>query len=403
MPQNAWAPRVVSAPHVDDLIPAVGSEAIIGPPGERVGGVVEVGQRPRSGRGPLRLDKEGNNSGIASDPLPEGPRVVAEWRGGKLDPKGGMAGRLNDLARFGALVESMHQPVFITLTPDRARFQSPADAYASQMKQVSELMRQLGVKLWGRVIEPQAKSGGGYMHWHIVAEVGGTQWDGSKEAGKDWVKLKELRAAIVGRWCHRWQFGGEGGQHLERVRSRGGMVGYLTKYVVKPWPAIPGWVLDRKLMRCVGFSKEANVLFRELGVVEPRQAAAERPEGQRAKRPVGRLLERLAASGLRSKVIVKGGGFCGTLPGTPEDLAVVAHLRPDLGLSIVPRVVVSAWSVVHKSIIVLKEGSRAAVERVRVVLDELGLGEEMQARYVQRLAELRDAWDRMQLGEGVPT
>jgi hypothetical protein len=200
----------------------------------------------------------------------------------------------------------MRVPVLLTFTIDRQQFENPEIAYETAMPALSRVLSErLDIVVWARVIELQKETGEGWVHWHVLAELSGTPY------ARDLDRLR-LRAAEA------W---GLGSVDVDRVRSREGVAAYICKEFIQGWPAIPPWILRRKTMRLLGFSKKANEILREAGLA-PRRSSR-RVTGCRRKRAITPLIDRLPASGLACRVMSEG-RYLGTINAPLSDLIEVA-------------------------------------------------------------------------------
>lgn len=206
--------------------------------------------------------------------------------GGKLCPEGGRAARIRDLKCFEYLAKQMRSPVFITLTIDRKNFVNEEAGYMMLAAKLPDLMHRLGLRVWGRVYEPQTQSGGGWIHAHIVADLAGSKLSLGGIAKRSWHL-----------WRDAW---GIGGCDIKPARSREGVAGYMAKYLTKAWPAVPPWMLEsNRHFRLVGFSRRASAVLRDGGLkthrVAPRAGGTRR---RHRRRPPRALIDRLASSGM---------------------------------------------------------------------------------------------------------
>jgi hypothetical protein len=206
--------------------------------------------------------------------------------GGKLCPEGGRAARIRDLKCFEHLAKHMRSPAFITLTIDRENFVNEEAGYMMLAAKLPDLMHRLGLRLWGRVYEPQKKTGGGWIHAHVVADLAGSKLSLGRIAKRSWHL-----------WRDTWAIGG---CDIEPAKSREGVAGYLANYLTKSWPAVPPWMLEStRHFRLVGFSRAASAILRGAGLkslrIVPRVHGV-RPRHRR--RPPRSLVERLAWSGM---------------------------------------------------------------------------------------------------------
>jgi hypothetical protein len=292
----------------------------------------------------------------------------------------------------------MRLPVFITLTVDRTRFAGPEAAYEAGMAKVSQLLSvKIGGQLWGRVCEVQDDSGDGWAHWHVTIDVAGTRFDQSTSKRK-WVDLAALRAEVMKWWVDRWRLGGTGGQDIQLVKKPQGVASYHSKYITKGWPAIPEWVLHRKLFRSVGFSKAANEHFRRSGLAKVRLAAATEPESK-SKRQQQRstVLERLASSGHTCKVVVKGIGWIGKVGCRLNDL-LIGSVAPISGgghgalIELVSRSFQNFGGVVQRGMVVLRGAWRDGIERINRWAERAGIVQKCQDEYRRRVDYWLNSW-----------
>lgn len=306
--------------------------------------------------------------------------------GGKLDPIGGMAARMKDLRKFEALLKKMKNPVVITLTVDRSRFDGPEDAYNACMKKISKLLTEkLRLSIWGRVIEPQTQSGDGYIHWHIVADVTDTEFE-KKRWIRDryWVDLKALQGRVKYYWCERWKLGQPQGQDIQQVKSRTGMAGYLSKYITKPWPAIPQWILKRTCMRLVGFSKAVNCLLN----IPLRNK--KKSQVRKTKRPIGLLIDRIPTSQTRCNVISKD-GYLGVLNARCCDLY---DMVGSWGLRAMTRKFVNTHTVVLIKCVVMEMPNRKMIERINKDFVNCGYSDMIRNEVLMRKEKLLNSWSK---------
>lgn len=394
-----------------------------------------IGSSKQAGReAALGLDKEANNSRALAF-----ADILMDRSGGKFSPEGGARGRFEDLLRFRRLLSLMRLPVFLTLTLARSAFEGPEAAYEAAMRRIGDLLTErLGVKVWGRVVEVQAESGDGWVHWHIVADAAGTCFDLSAGRGRAWVDLGGLLGRLKEFWCERWGLGEPQGQELELVRSRGRMGSYLSKYVTKPWPAIPQWILSRSMMRVVGFSRAAGRLLRGESEVDEKSRIDEWDEWRRfcaeeysvdvgpyrgededererlnvsddvgrlddestqledepepVKRKRSTLLHRLARSGQSLKVVCKG-AMVGVLSCSLNDLvAFVPHEYFGVEFG------VRRFGACERFAVFLRGGTVGVVDRINRYLGEIGVLSMREDRVAEREVLYWEGWDRLQAG-----
>jgi hypothetical protein len=357
------------------------------------------------------------------DEVPPGFGIYQVKRGGRLDPMHGKGARIKDLKKIEALSKTMTKPLFVTLTLDREAWttENMAQRVAAMSRgerkkfaatdrelaamtpeefsyrlaglRVSRLFSQrLGMKVWVRVIEPQTKTGDGWMHWHCIVEAAGTTWcpDGR------WVKLKELWEEMRRVWWDEWQFG-----RMVRVdlpKSCEKVAGYVAGYIVKGWPAIPPWLLESdKGFRLVGFSKAAGELVRTAMKIPPR-LPIERTKPVKRRRHRAKLIDRLACSGESSAVFVEG-VYVGTIEAPPNDVALVGVLGATPWLKTAVRTFQGYQGEVERLarfIDATVERGRELVALINSTLYDIGYIDEVRERVRYRREMFRHSWEMMQ-------
>ncbi len=315
--------------------------------------------------------------------------AVPIYGGGRLDPIGGQGKRIADLKKIEVVEGAMREPAMLTLTIDRRRFDGPESAHVYASALVSRLLTErLGAKLWARVMEPQTKSGDGWVHWHCLVDLA--------EIGS----LRRARLLAWRFWRNVW---GVGGCDLFKVTKSA--TGYLAPYVTKAWPAVPPWMGEsRKRFRLVGFSLDANELIRStLGL--PRRPSRKK-KSEKQYRPTAPLFHRLAMSGLRTAIIAKysGGSTCcvGVIAGTINALCVIAPMVP--GMSVATETVELKRSKVQRLRLGFRtveslEAGRRFVTDLRRHLAVKRVFRDAQQRYERDLDAWRHSWDCLQVSD----
>lgn len=375
--------------------------------------VVEGGER-RAGPGasrarPFSLDHEASNS----RPGTSGCVIVPGYSGGWMDPQGGKSKRIAWLKRFEALGRACKRPVMLTLTLARTDAGPEAD-YDRAFRRVSRLLSEvLGLTVWGRVSEVQTRTGAGWIHWHILVDLGGTRWEGPG----GWLRLKEFNEAAWEAWNRQW---GLGSVDTQLLKSKRGAASYMVKYLVKGWDAIPTWILtsDRNL-RLVGMSKQAGRLVRAaLGLPEPVSQAPVQPTGllgqvqeaadRRGRKKRRPLLDRLAASGLFCKVLqwtVDRAGearwqFVGTLPVPWMDVLAYKSVLPHVECMTEERESPAGRS--SRAVLTMTldddsiERARRRLGQVLEPLRRLGAVDRARRTFAERRVALLESWWRNQ-------
>ncbi len=180
------------------------------------------------------------------------------------------------------------KPAMLTLTVDRKNFAScqAAHEFVSSNGRIGLLMRRLGIKRWVWTLEFQQKTGDGWPHWHILADLSDCP-SGRIDLDRAWSF-----------WRDKWGIGGLDLQIRRRFHQARHAVNYITKYLIKsPKHGYPRWVLEsRKVIRLVAASRNLGPLVSD-GRSKPRNSSDRdrRPRGHRRL-----LVDRLAECGQRT-------------------------------------------------------------------------------------------------------
>jgi hypothetical protein len=285
----------------------------------------------KSGREEVREEAHGSWS-LASKGLRKGDLVGAYSRsGGAFDPLGCRSVDVVKADQIRAVVKSVGMRntrgrwVFITLTIDRTLFLGPELAYQRANEYSRKVFGRMSVDgLWFAALELQTKTGDGWPHWHAIVWV---------PAGKS---IASLKAAADSAWRttteHIDQETGEllsvsresiGFSKVEECRDREAVGTYIAKYVMKPWHAVAGWMLQssRRFRKVRASSRVYEVLERLHRHV--RQRGSRKPASASG-RKTRRLLDRMACSGSEVNVFRVGDWgkleYVRTLPLTVDDV-----------------------------------------------------------------------------------
>jgi hypothetical protein len=274
----------------------------------------------------------------------------------------------------------MKDPCLLTLTINRENWLSPELAHERAVSLIPDLLRHLGIRLWVRVVEPQTASGNGWLHYHILVDLPRTPGMTKGQA------LGACSRHAWSLWRDTWACGGVDLQ--PRKKSKGALAGYLSKYIVKPWEAIPEWMLrSTRKFRCISFSKRAADLLHHMGIRERRRSP--RTRLHRRRRPTRPLLDRIASVGSTVQVFRRRGdgtlAFAGTLPAPLGVL--VAHQVP--GVQLVAR---SDRPDRTRAVPVL----RGSVAEVRRRCSTAQIQADARRWLEERKASVLHAWDRSQ-------
>ena len=262
-----------------------------------------------AGRGPL--DQRGDNRFSAlMERVQVGSYVIGPERsGGAFDPLGVRQAALYRANDVVAVCETLKgRWLFITLTIDRAKFLNAESAYLRCQERVRKVAGLLS-RIWAATIEPQTKTGEGWIHWHLLVYVPNS------------TPLSQLRAVVERAWSIReviadelvdretgeviarakWARLSIGIVKVEEAGSISGTARYVAKYMVKAWPAVPTWMGEserrqRKLRLSEGFYE----VLEKLHLHVRHRGGRKTPTGRRLKSR--RLFDRMARSGARSVV-----------------------------------------------------------------------------------------------------
>jgi len=233
-------------------------------------------------------------------------RLLPVRSGGGYDRLGPRAVDLktaNDIVAIATHMGGDH--AFITLTQDRRLYLGPAFAYCVCSEVIREVLQPVARDgVFFTTLEWQGKTGEGWAHWHVLLPI------------KDGMSIEEVTRQVVQRWSMREECGvnvetGEvkfarvalGRVDVRPVTSLIGASKYIAKYVVKDDPAgPPPWLLQsrrqlRKYRKSGGWLK----LSAQLGLHKPKFGSRRPPVSYR--RPARTLLERIAMSGMSSRVV----------------------------------------------------------------------------------------------------
>jgi len=216
--------------------------------------------------------------------------IRGEYSRSVLDRLGGRRARVEARERLVEVMSGDGRWCLLTVTVDRERFASAAEAYGVCAPRLADLMRALvgDGALWSRVLEFQSASGEGFPHWHLVFKL------------PHGVTVVSVRRRLWEVWRDSWHLA-RGGLDLVEVRSRLAAARYLGKYFFKGC-TVPLWVLERERSpRMFGCSRAA-------GLIAPswRKRRGRREGWRRALRPVER-------KSLRTTVgerLARGGSTC---------------------------------------------------------------------------------------------
>jgi hypothetical protein len=233
----------------------------------------------------------------------EGATVARMRRsGGAFDPEGCRACdvyRANDLV---AMVEALPgRWLLITLTIDRTLFPDPEAAYQRGNEYVRKAIGGACPRgIYFAAFEVQGKTGDGWPHWHVMAWCPDSRTESEVKAAvaRSWRTRVERVNTETGEVARERRL--LGWVDVSTVRDRRGAGIYIAKYLMKSWPAVPGWMLgSTRRFRKVRMSSRAYdvlaKLYRHERASGGRQTETDRDKPHRHRTRT--LLERMARSG----------------------------------------------------------------------------------------------------------
>ena len=198
-------------------------------------------------------------------------------------------------------------PKLYTLTVNREWFDSPKTAYEYVMgnKFIARLLtKELKVKRWFWVLEPQEANGDGWPHWHLLIDVGDLPGVWYHKATKSTADTKPENKQG---WCYvpnffdlnkahrllvKWEIGKQCKltPRKDKFKNPVHAIRYITKYLIKMPPrGFPPWMLNFPRLRFYQPSHEVGSLG---GVTVPKPGNDEEPRPKRKDRkPVDRVAE----------------------------------------------------------------------------------------------------------------
>jgi hypothetical protein len=198
-------------------------------------------------------------------------------------------------------------PKLYTLTVNREWFESPKAAYEYVMgnKFIARLLtKELKVKRWFWVLEPQEANGDGWPHWHLLIDVGdlaGTWYHKETKTTAD-TKPENIKG-----WCYvpnffdlnkvhrlllKWKVGKQCKltKRKDKFNNPVHAIRYITKYLIKMPPrGFPPWMLNYPRLRFYQPSYEVGSLG---GVTVKKKETEIEPRPKKTDRkPVDRVSE----------------------------------------------------------------------------------------------------------------
>ncbi len=212
--------------------------------------------------------------------------------------------------KFIAKSNLFESPRLYTITINREWFDSPADAYnyVMQKKFLARLLtKEMNVRRWIWVLEPQENNGDGWPHWHIlidVADLPGMWYN------KETKKAQENKPQYKAGWCYvphffdlnkvhrllrKWKIGEQCKLTVKRDNFCNPLhaIRYITKYLIKtPERGFPPWMLKYSRLRFVQASRDIGSLGgQKYKPPEKKDDEGEYEPRRKSRRPVERIAE----------------------------------------------------------------------------------------------------------------
>ena len=260
--------------------------------------------------------------------------------------------------------------------------------YRCMSPRVSRLLSdRLNINAWCRVIEPQTKTGDGWIHWHVIADFKGTRWMHQKH-DRPFIELRDLAHELRFWWQEKYN-GGNVDVDFKVHRLGEQMGKYVAKYISKPWKALPPWLLvTEKKVRVVGYSSEAKERIQDK-YPEPKDTVWE----SRQVKPRRRLIDRLASSGSSFYIIHKG-QYRGSINVPFNVITLLARDMPEL------KSVKMKWPSGTETFRHVWEGQWTSIEdfnaRVQQLIDKEGLRDFVNSWQDRVRGEFMHDWQTMQ-------
>jgi len=300
--------------------------------------------------------------------------------------------RVDDIVAVFDHLPARLRPVLITLTLDRRPWLNlgPGIAYEKAKERVRKVMSEVFGHtngIWVRSIEPQTKTGEGWIHWHIIAGLPVEISDAEvhRRCVKSWRVMFEHVDQSTGELTRElMSLAHPDAIHVATERRKGAGTRYVAKYFTKAWPAVPVWMGESTQRYRKGACSDAfyDVLERIHRHVRAR-GGRRAPGGRKLRKRT--LFQRMARSGSSWVGFKIDGGqrrFCGHI-----ELPVVRADRLFRGYS------AQVCSVTRAGSLELVM-PHAAFRRARA---ERALYEDERDKYIVRtLEDLRAQWGAMQ-------
>jgi hypothetical protein len=213
-------------------------------------------------------------------------------------------------------------PKLVSFTVDRRKFSSPEEAYDYVMEKhlfARLLTKELGIRIWLGVLEPQELTGDGWPHWHFLLDLSEMPdvWKNrntgemSREKPADargWVLLKNyVDYGRVNRLLQKWRLGScKFSTSKKKYESPAHAINYITKYLWKqPKLGYPPWMQKRSRLRMIYKSNDLNAALRGAEVVqdEPGQEQEEEKQEKKPRAKSRNPYQRIAECGYRAQIM----------------------------------------------------------------------------------------------------
>jgi hypothetical protein len=240
--------------------------------------------------------------------------------------------------------------VMISLTVNRDEWTNAETAYQAcneRVRRVAAAVSKHGI--YATAFEVQTKTGEGWPHWHLVVWVPDVERRSNGEIRRAveaawriqhcWAEVDETTGELVRRRGCSQSIGFSSCRFaVDDARS---VAGYCAKYLMKPWPAVPVWMLKgRRQLRKLRLSRGCFEWLERVGRHVPTGPRVVKLGPHRRYRRRS-LLDRMVTSGTKLDVLRRVGWqwrYAGSVPFAPTIEGVSAmcaaggvDLRPHQG------------------------------------------------------------------------
>lgn len=214
--------------------------------------------------------------------------------------------------RMQAVASDFQAPALLSITISRGWHASPEAAYDYVMRNrflPRLLTKELGIRRWLSVMEPQTDSGEGWPHWHILIDkspLPGRWYNGDQKASSKarpaditgWTYIPRfLDLGRIHRLLRKWKVGEQFmlSEKRDSFASPLHAVNYITKYLVEaPKRGVPAWMLQKPGVRIAAASRALGPVLTSSQRKAEKPTAAGNQRMPRHRKPNRAPVERIA-------------------------------------------------------------------------------------------------------------